>query len=362
MKSKNPNPPTNSLNDYNKFIFRKRIFLLAVFIITILIAVTSINVGSMQISIKEIINVFLGSASSKSRVVMQIRLPRILTSLLVGAILGMSGAIMQCVLRNPLASSSTIGVSQGAAFGAALGIVVFSGGRFNSASASNIISIDNPYIVTFSAFIFGSISSIIVLTISKIKNNTSPATLILVGVALSSMFGGGMTLLQYFADETKLGALVFWTFGNLGRTSYREIIILLIIFLLAYLYFSFNKWNYNAIVSGVKEAKNLGVNTDFVILSSMLVCSLSSAVAVSFVGIISFVGLIAPHIIRRFVGDDFRFLIFGSAILGSLILLVSDIIAKMIIPPVILPIGAITSFFGAIMFLFIIFRGGNINA
>ncbi len=353
---------TTNLKDYDKYIYRKRLILTSTFILTIIVGILSINVGSMHISMNEMLDVFLGKGSQQARIVMQIRLPRIITSIIVGAILGVSGAILQCVLRNPLASSSTLGVSQGAAFGAALGIVVFSGGRFNSSSASNIISIDNPYIVTLSAFIFGSISSLIVLGISRIKKSSSSATLILVGVALSSMFGGGMTLLQYFADETKLGALVFWTFGNLGRTSYREILILLIIFILSFTFFIFNKWNYNAIFSGVKEAKSLGVNTDLIILSSMLICSLSSAVAVSFVGIISFVGLIAPHIIRKFVGDDYRFLILGSAIIGSLILVVSDVIAKLIIPPVILPIGAITSFFGAIMFLIIVFRGGARDA
>lgn len=150
-------------------------------------------------------------------VIMGIRLPRVTAAILVGAILATSGAVMQCVLRNPLASASTLGVSQGAAFGAALGIIVFGGGVVNSASAASAVTIDNPYIVTLCAFVFGALSTVVIIAISQLKKDIGPAGLVLAGVALSSLFSGGSTLLQYFADEQKIGAVVFWTFGNLGR-------------------------------------------------------------------------------------------------------------------------------------------------
>jgi len=130
-----------------------------------------------------------------------------------------------------------------------------------------------------------------------------------------------------------------------------------VVFCISMVYFLLNRWNYNAMESGADTAKSLGVNTRAVMLISMGISSLIAAVAVSFVGIISFVGLVAPHIMRRFVGNDYRYLIPCSAVAGALLLILADTFGRLIIAPVILPIGAITSFFGAPMFLYLLFRG-----
>jgi len=312
--------------------------------------------------VKEIIGTIFGRGELQSQtVIMGIRLPRVTAAILVGAILATSGAVMQCVLRNPLASASTLGVSQGAAFGAALGIIVFGGGVVNSASAASAVTIDNPYIVTLCAFVFGALSTVVIIAISQLKKDIGPAGLVLAGVALSSLFSGGSTLLQYFADEQKIGAVVFWTFGNLGGANWTELLILLLVFVCSMIYFMLNRWNYNAMESGADTAKSLGVNTRVVMVVSMAICSLAASVAVSFVGIISFVGLVAPHIMRRFVGNDFRYLVPCSAVAGALLLILADTFGKWIIAPVILPIGAITSFLGAPMFLFLLFKGVKTN-
>ncbi len=181
--------------------------------------------------------------------------------------------------------------------------------------------------------------------------------MVLAGVALSSLFAGGTTLLQYFAEDVKLAAVVFWTFGDLGRTSWREIIIISAVVLLALVYFMFNRWNYNALQGGDQSAKGLGVNVDAVRIVGMIICSFTSSVIVSFVGIINFVGLISPHVLRRIIGNDYRFLLPASAMVGALILLLSDTAARLIVSPVILPIGAITSFLGAPVFLYLLFKG-----
>ena len=196
-----------------------------------------------------------------------------------------------------------------------------------------------------------------IIAISQIKKNIGPGGLILAGVALSSLFSGGSTLLQYFTDDTKLGAIVFWTFGNLGSASWRDLLILALVLAAALIYFMFNRWNYNAMESGADTAKSLGVNTRSVMLVSMGICSVLSAVAVSFVGIISFVGLVAPHIMRRFTGNDYRFLVPGSAVAGALLLVLADTFGRSVVAPVILPIGALTAFLGAPMFLFLLFKG-----
>lgn len=346
------------LTGYARFLRRKRLVLAVTIILTVLAALFAVGVGSIRISIPEILRVLLGGGEVRARTaVMNIRLPRVTAAILVGAALASAGAVMQCVLRNPLASASTLGVSQGAAFGAALGIVVFGGGVVNSANATTAITISNPYIVTLCAFVFGSLSTAVVIAISQFKRDIGPSGLVLAGVALSSLFGGGSTLLQYFADDTKLGAIVFWTFGNLGSTNWRELLILALVLLGALTYFIFNRWNYNAMESGADTAKSLGVNTRAVMLVSMAICSLLSAVAVSFVGIISFVGLVAPHIMRRFVGSDHRYLVPCSAAAGALLLVLADTFGRWVVAPVILPIGALTAFLGAPMFLFLLFKG-----
>lgn len=347
---------------YGRFIKRKRIALVIAAGATVLVALFAISAGSLNIPLQEIAKAFFGGGDPTYQIaVVNIRLPRVLAAILIGAILAASGAVMQCVLQNPLASASTLGVSQGAAFGAAVGLVVFGGGIVNSGSASTAISIDNPYIVTTSAFFFGSVSTAVIILLSQFRKDLGPTGLILAGVALSALFGGGLTLLQYFADETKISSIVFWTFGNLGSAGWSEIAILAAVLAVSLLYYLLNRWNYNAMESGAETAKSLGVDSRGVMLVSLAMCSLSAAVAVSFVGIISFVGLIAPHIMRRFVGNDFRYLLPSAAIAGALLLILADTFGRLVIAPVILPIGAITSFLGAPMFLFLLLKGFKTN-
>lgn len=353
-------PDSLKKDTYDEYINRKRISLLVLFAVTLIASILYMRVGSMKMSFVDILRAVAGTGEGKYRAaVMNIRLPRALAALLVGGVLGSSGAVMQCVLRNPLASASTLGVSQGAAFGAAVGIVVFKGGTITASTAASTVSVSNPWLVSLFAFAFGSVSSLVVIAISGMRRNIGPGGLILAGTALSAMFTGGSTLLQYFADDNALGAVVFWTFGNLGSAGWKDLAFLSVVVAAAVVYFIFNRWNYNAMEAGSDRAMSLGVDARRIMLVSMAVCSLASATAVSFVGIISFVGLIAPHIVRFFTGNDHRFLIPGSALTGALLLLVADTVAKLIMPPAILPIGAIMSFVGGPAFLVMLFRGGG---
>lgn len=349
--------PQQDLQDYRQHIARKRLFLAILLVITLTVFVFYLGIGSMKISPAEILRVFAGGGEGKYRTaIMNVRLPRGLAAVLVGAILAASGAVMQCVLNNDLASASTLGVSQGAAFGAAIGIIVFGGGAMTNSNSTAGIAIHNPYIVSICAFFFGSLCSVVVILMSRRHMSRSPAGMVLAGTALSAIFSGGSTLLQYFADDTSLGAVVFWTFGNLGNAGWTDLRFIAIVFVISFLFFLSNRWNYNAMSVGYETAKSLGVNARRITLISMAVCSLSAAVAVSFVGIIGFVGLIAPHTVRFFTGGDYRYLIPGSALAGALLLLIADSIAKLVIPPVILPIGAIMSFVGGPVFLVLLFR------
>jgi iron complex transport system permease protein len=268
----------------------------------------------------------------------------------------MAGSVMQNVLRNPLASASTLGIAQGASFGAAVAIVYFEAGVEIVSGAAVMAA--NPFTVTTFAFI-GGISTTILILLLSYRSGAVPVTIILAGVAIGAMFTGATALVQYFADDVRVGSIVYWTFGNLGRPGWREIRILSFFNIAGFLYFMFNRWNYNAMESGTHTAKSLGVNVDMLILVSMAVSTLISATAIAFVGTISFIGLIAPHIVRKFVGNDYRFLIPCSAVMGATIMLAADIASRMLRAPAVLPIGALTSFLGAPLFLYMIIKKGK---
>lgn len=341
---------------YEKYTARKRIIVLIVILLIIVFSIFSICAGSSNIKPYQVIMTVFGNGDGISDVVIwNIRLPRVLAAIIAGAGLSVSGCVMQSNLRNPLASPSTLGISSAAAFGANLAIIVFGAGSIKSSSADAVL-INNPYIVTICAFCFSMMATFIILMIAKLKALSSEAVL-LAGVAIGSLFSAGITLIQYFAQDVQVAAVVFWTFGDLGRASWREVIIMMVLIIISIVYFVVRQWDYNAIDSGEETAKSLGVNVERIRFGGLFVASLITAAAVSFLGIIGFIGLIGPQVMRRVIGGDHRFLLLGSALMGSLLLLISDTFARTIISPIVLPVGAITSFLGAPMFLYLLMRG-----
>lgn len=351
---------TNSLQtqqDYAGYIRFKRLFLTGMVVLALAIALAAIAFGSSGLTLKQVFLTLAGQGDKQSNIIVfNLRLPRTATALVAGIGLALVGCVMQSILQNPLASSSTLGVSQGAAFGAAFAIIVLDAGM--QSQTLDGVAIANPYLTSLCAFAGSMLSTLVILGLSRFKRLT-PQTMILSGVALSSLFSGGTTLLQYFAEDVKVAAVVFWTFGSLGSTSWREIGIMALVVGAALVYFLANRWNFNALQSGEATAKSLGVNTDRLLLASMVICSLTASVIVSYIGIINFIGLIAPHLMRRVIGSDYRYLLPASACMGAILLLLSDTVARLIVQPVVLPIGAITSFLGAPLFLYLIFKGGK---
>jgi iron complex transport system permease protein len=344
-------------DDYREYIWRKVLFIALIAIVVALMVFVSISAGSAHLSVQDVILTLFGYGSEQSKiVVLNIRLPRVITALIGGVGLAVTGCALQSILKNPLASASTLGISQGAAFGASFAIIVLSAGL--QGQSGDAVTFTNSYLISICAFVGASISTMFVLGLSRAIKVT-PEAMILTGVALSALFAGATTLLQYFADDTRIAAVMFWTFGDLGRTTWHEVWIMSMVTFLALGYFLLNRWNYNALNSGEDIAKGLGVNVDRTRLVGMLVCSVTASTIVSFVGIINFIGLIAPHLVRRVIGSDYRFVLPASALVGAFLLLGSDLFARLAISPVILPIGAITSFLGAPMFLYLLIRGMN---
>jgi iron complex transport system permease protein len=335
---------------------RKSLIIFGLVILTFALAVIAINAGAANTNLLQVLRVLFGLEGGTSSVVIwNIRLPRVIAGIVAGAGLGVAGCVMQTNLRNPLASPSTLGISNAAAFGANLGIVLFGAGTVQS-NTHDAVFISNPYIVTLSAFAFSMLAMMLILMLARLRG-FSPESVVLSGVAFGSLFTAGSTLLQYFAEDVQVAAMVFWTFGDLGRIAWEEVAILAAVIAAAFIYFQFQRWNYNALDSGEDAAKSLGVHVEQVRFGAMFAASLVTAVAVSFMGIIGFIGLIAPQMMRRVLGVDHRFLIPASAVTGAALLLFSDTLARTLISPIILPVGAITSFFGAPLFLFLLAKG-----
>lgn len=336
-------------------------YCIAAVMLAVLLGVTfcSLMTGSSGLSFSEIFWGLLGKGTAVAETILwNIRLPRICTAIAVGIALSMAGCMMQNVLRNPLASSSTLGVSQGASFGAAFAIVFFDAGM--QAGAASALYIPQSWIVTLCAFLGGLCTTGVILGLSRLAK-VSPAGMILAGVALSSLFAGGTTIIQYYADDVKVASVVYWTFGDLGRTGFREIGLIFFVSLCAFVVFYRNYWNYNAIESGMGTAKSLGVRVERLMLATMVLATFIASVAVAFVGTISFVGLVAPHIARRYVGNNYRFLLPCSALMGAIIMVMAELVSRMLVSPSILPIGALTSFLGAPVFLYMIFKKGGVK-
>ena len=348
------------LTSYNRYIKRKWAVLLIMVALLGLCVVLSLSAGSANLGVMDILRTLFGGGSrQENAIIWNVRMPRVATATVVGIALALSGCVMQNVLRNPLASASTLGVSQGASFGAAVAIVYFGAGiQVNAGGAASALTVTNPTVVTLCAFLGGIATTAVILGLARFRG-TSPATMVLAGVAISSMFTGGTALVQYFCDDVMVSTVVYWTFGSLGHAGWTEIAIIAGLTFASFIFFYLNRWNYNAMESGTHTAKSLGVPVDRLIVISMVLCALISSVAVAFVGCISFIGLIASHIMRRFVGNDYRFLIPCSALCGSVLLLLSDIVSRVLVAPTVLPIGALTSFLGAPLFLYLIMQGGK---
>jgi iron complex transport system permease protein len=348
--------PHRAAQAFQRQSARKQVIILGMVACTFVLAVVAINAGAANTHPMQVLRALFGLESGTSSIVIwNIRLPRVIAGIVAGAGLAVAGCVMQTCLRNPLASPSTLGISNAAAFGANLAIIFFGAGSIHS-NTHDAVFIGNPYAVTLSAFAFSMLAMTLILLLARLRG-FSPESVVLAGVAFGSLFSAASTLVQYFAEDMQVAAMVFWTFGDLGRVAWQEVAILSALTAGAFIYFLLHRWDYNALDNGEDAAKSLGVHVEQVRFRSMLAASLITAVAVSFMGIIGFVGLIAPQMMRRTLGIDHRFLIPASVITGATLLLFSDTLARTLISPVVLPVGAITSFFGAPLFLFLLAKG-----
>lgn len=336
--------------NYKNDLGRRRFFLFTLVPVVVLAACLAVALGSADISPTDVLHsVFThagffsaGNYSSVDIIIWKLRIPRIAMGVLAGGALGIAGAVMQVILKNPLADPYMLGISSAASFGASLAIVTGIG-IFGGAS------------VVANAFVFSVSASFLILLFSS-RRGASPDKMVLTGLALLFFFQAMTTLIQYFGDSDAVKAALFWTVGDLGKADLVKVAITMPVVLLGSVILIFKAKDLNIINTGDASAKSLGVNVGLTRVLTMVVCSVIVATVVSFSGTIGFVGLVAPHLVRLVSGSDNRVLLPASALIGALLLVISDTVARTILSPVILPVGTVTSFLGVPLFLYLIIR------
>lgn len=352
----------NHLKDQQKKNRRNALIIIAMLMAVIVLGVACLFVGSSNMSFRDAMNALLGGGTgAQSRILWRIRMPRVLAAIIAGAGLSVAGLVMQTTLNNTMASPSTLGVSNAAVFGANLSIIAFAGGFLST--GNNIQSFDvgaNPYATSVLAFVFAALSVLLVLGLCTIRS-FSPNVVVLAGMAIGAVWTAATTILQFYATDVGLSAAVIWSFGDLGRATYRTDMIMLAVVLIGILYFMLMAWKYNALLSGEATAKTMGVNVELLRFVTLLLASVITAACVSFLGVIGFVGIICPHVTKKLLGQDHRVTVPVSCLMGSLLLLLADTMSRSLGGGSALPVGAITSMLGAPFFIAILFgkKGGH---
>ena len=329
-------------------------------VLVILMAFVCLFVGSSHMPLSEGFRALARrSTAANNRIIWNIRLPRVLAALVAGAGLAVSGLVMQTNLNNSMASPSTLGVSNAAVFGANLSIIAFAGGFLDT--GNHLANFDigaNPYATSLMAFIFAVASVLMILGLCRIKS-FSPNVVVLAGIALGAVWTAMTTILQFYATDVGLSAAVVWSFGDLGRATYRTDLIMAVTVLVSLVFFGLNSRRYDALLSGDAVAISVGINVPRLRFASLLLSSMVTAVCVSFLGMIVFVGIICPHVVKRILGQDHGRSIPATALCGSLLLLLADTLSRSMGGGSALPVGAITSLLGAPFFVAIIFAKGE---
>ena len=331
--------------------YKKRILIVGLIAAVILAILWSLNVGPAKVNLstvwKAILDLFRHDpelSNGERVIVMRVRIPRIAASMLVGVLLANSGLLMQGIFRNPLVSPYTLGVSNGAAFGASLAIV-FSAG-FSSIAASN-------QLVSVFAFLFAALTMYLVQAIGKLAKD-STKSLLLAGIAVSYLFSSLVSFIKYVVDVEKLPELVFWQMGSVSDATWPQIGLMLIVAVVSLVVMNIYAWDLNVMSTGEESAISLGVNYKRLRIIAFIFSTLMTGVAVAFAGTIGFVGMVAPHVARMMVGNDYRYTIPVASICGMLLLLVADSLSRMLVTTIALPIGVITSIIGVPFFIWLI--------
>lgn len=321
----------------------KRYFLMVLFIFLILVSLVNLRFGAVDLSLSQLFNSFIDKESINYQIIVNVRLPRIIIGILAGAALATSGTILQAIMNNPLASPNIIGVSSGAGFVAMLIMIIFPK-HYN--------------LVPLGAFLGALFATLIIYTLA-LRKGASTTRIILAGVAVNTIFGAGNDILiSIFPNRvpTAIGFMV----GGLSGISWKDVNMVGLYIVVGLILAILLSGKLNILVLGDEIASSLGENVGVIRLVFIGLSSLLAGSAVAIVGLLGFVGLIVPHIMRLIVGSDNKYLIPASMLAGSCIVLFSDLIARLIFAPSEIPVGIIMSIIGGPFFLYLVFRKDKI--
>jgi len=330
-------------------VLRQRLMLIGVLVLAILTSVIlDFTLGPAGLSLDTLWQTLThpDAVDAGTRVIVwDIRLPYALMAVVVGFSLGLAGAEMQTILNNPLASPFTLGVSSAAAFGAALAIILGIG----------IPGVPDQWFISANAFVFALFAALMLDGVTR-WTKVSTSGVVLFGIALVFTFNALVSMMQFIASEDTLQGLVFWTMGSLARASWEKLGVLTAAFAILIPFSMLSSWKLTALRLGEDRAVSFGIDVRRLRLATLLRISILSALAVAFVGPIGFIGLVAPHIARMMFGEDHRYYLPASALVGALVLSLASVASKNLIPGVIIPVGIVTSLVGVPFFLSIILR------
>lgn len=338
---------------------KQKFILLALGLVLVMTSIVALGMGAYHIPPGDILTMLLqklhlGSGSSvpnmQEDVLLEIRMPRLLLGLLVGAALGISGAAIQGIFRNPLAEPGLIGISSGASLFAVL-IIAFETFLFTSLSAWI-----GYYLLAFGAFVGAGLTAFLVYRIASKNGRPNVTTMLLAGIAINAFAGALTGLMTYLSTEQQLRTITFWMLGSLGGATWDNLFALAPFILIPLLILPFFGKSLNAFALGELQADLLGMRTDRVKRWVVILSTLAVGASVAVSGIIGFVGLIVPHTVRLMGGADHRFVLPGSLLLGALVLTLADVIARVVVAPIELPIGVITALLGTPVFLYILIK------
>ncbi|WP_404973940.1 FecCD family ABC transporter permease [Vibrio campbellii] len=318
------------------------------------IAVASITVGPMNISFSDSLRSLTGAGSDLAPhiqlVINEIRLPRTILCMFIGAILAICGVVMQGLFRNPLAEPGIIGVSAGAALGGAFAIVVFADFSQNYPTLMNLAALP------FFAFLGGALTTVLVYWLGTNKFGTSVTIMLLAGVAISALSGAAIGFMNFIADDLMLRDLTLWSMGSLAGANWSGIALAAVTLVLLMFWFQKKAMSLNALLLGESEAKHLGVPVQKLKRQLILLSAVGVGITVSISGAIGFIGLVIPHLGRMLAGPDHRTLLPISALMGALLLTAADMFARVVVAPAELPVGIVTALIGAPFFIYLLFQ------
>ncbi|EGQ8029799.1 iron ABC transporter permease [Vibrio parahaemolyticus] len=318
------------------------------------IAIASITVGPMNISFTDSLCGLIGAHSELAPhiqlVINEIRLPRTILCMFIGAILAVCGVVMQGLFRNPLAEPGIIGVSAGAALGGAFAIVVFAEFSQNHPQLMNLAALP------LFAFLGGALTTVLVYWLGTNKFGTSVTIMLLAGVAISALSGAAIGFLNFSADDQMLRDLTLWSMGSLAGANWAGICLASVTLVVLLFWFHKKAMSLNALLLGESEARHLGVPVQKLKRQLILLSAVGVGVTVSICGAIGFIGLVIPHLGRMLAGPDHRTLLPISALLGALLLTCADMIARVLLAPAELPVGIVTALIGAPFFIYLLFQ------